>query len=146
MTAKVAVVAGPTTSKAVRQQKIPLVGHWWGAIDSKIPSGTYPCEPTQKTKNQKNGLQATWQPATWIGIRDMEQFCDQLLSATRATNDSDSLQQASQALAHVGSLWAHHHHHHPTLSVAPLQCSAELLQGPRLPSLPWMFEVCLPEL
>lgn len=40
-------------------------------------------EPTQQTENQKNGLQATWQPATWIGIiKDMKQFCNQLLSAT----------------------------------------------------------------
>jgi len=36
-----------------------------GAIDSKILLPIY-ASPRSSTMNQKNGLQATWQPATWI--------------------------------------------------------------------------------
>lgn len=50
MTAKVAVVAGPTTSKAVRQQKIPLVGHWWGPLIPKSHRAPIHASPRRKRR------------------------------------------------------------------------------------------------
>lgn len=144
--ARVAVVAGATTSKAVQQRS--LAEKFTGGGHCGIPKSHRPCEPTQEMKNQKNGFQTTWQPATWIGIGDMKQFCNQLLSATILIHFSSSKQLEVSQVAECHSPTAFRslraHHHHPTLSVAPLQCSAELLQGPRLPSLPWMFELCEP--
>lgn len=138
--ARVAVVAGTTTSKAVQQRSLAEKFTAGGGGHCGIPKSHRPCEPTQEMKNQKNGFQTTWQPATWIGIGDIKQFCTILIHFS----SSKQVSQVAECRSPTTFRSLRAHHHHPTLSVAPLQCSAEILQGPRLPSLPWMFELCEP--
>lgn len=114
--------------------------HWRGPL---IPKSHHHASPSPTGAHAANG-ESEERIAGHMAASHMDrhhQRHEAVLQSIALSHDPDSLQQVSQAAeCHSSpSLRAHHHHQCTTppslLPVAPLQCSAEFLQGPRLPSL-----------